>query len=115
MLILTKILVFIIFAILTTLWSFITTKYLPSSVTGVKQKNKHIDERQVRMYHEIFSRTLINMVYFLLVTLFIRLFYSNQPKFEFISKYPEIIILVALFIFIFINYRSVKRKYTYES
>lgn len=112
--ILTKVIVFIIFGVLTTLWSVFTTKYLPSSVTGVKQKDKRFDERQVRMYHEIFSRTLISTVYFLLVGLFFKFFISNQPRFEFMLEYPEIIILTVIFLFLLINYFAVKRKYTYK-
>ncbi|AMG97313.1 hypothetical protein CO689_05870 [Staphylococcus simulans] len=112
--ILTKVIVFISFGVLTTLWSAFTTKYLPSSVTGVKQKDKRFDERQVRMYHEIFSRTLISTVYFLLVGLFFKFFISNQPRFEFMLKYPEIIILTVIFLFLLINYFAVKRKYTYK-
>lgn len=111
-----KILAYIGFFIFSVSWSIVTTALLPAeSVDGRKKDDTKYDERQRRMFLEIFARTFVWVVYAMLSSVFLRLFgiYKKVSESLFIFKdYPELLYILLGLLFLVMNYFSVKKKYT---
>ena len=92
------------------LWGFCIKKLLPNEIAD--GNNNKFDERESRILLEVFSNTLVWVVYALLFSLLIKITgLADFNKMLFVN-YQEIgylIIILALFL---TNYFYIKRKYT---
>ncbi|ULG72219.1 hypothetical protein [Macrococcus brunensis] len=107
-----KILSFIIIFIFAAGWGYFTKIFLPKDINdGISKK---YDERQTKILLEVFSNTLVWLIYAFLLSILLKLVgISNIEKMWFFH-YPEIFyIILAIVLFLF-NLIYTKKKYSAE-
>lgn len=94
------------------LWTYIINNVLPSNITDIKnRKSERYDEQQKMMFAEIFARSLVWLIYFVLTGLIMRLLNMTDNSKNLFLKFPELTILIATLVLLVVNYFIVKRKY----
>ncbi|MCY1619898.1 hypothetical protein NW117_03850 [Staphylococcus pettenkoferi] len=96
-------------------WSMLTSKYLPSQISDVKNKHHPFDERQAYMLVEIMAKSFYTIVTLTLMSTVIKmlgLFNTYTPMRQFAEHNFEFIMLVIALISFILNYITTKRKYT---
>ncbi|MEB7384474.1 hypothetical protein [Staphylococcus xylosus] len=102
---------FTIIFIFSALWTSLTIRYLPSETTGHKNNKSSFNTHQQSMIIEIFARTFIWFVYFLLLNIIMKYFgYWNNDN-SLAKDYSELVYLLAIILLDVMNYFYVKRKY----
>ena len=96
-------------------WSMLTSKYLPSQISEIKNKQHPFDERQNYMFVEIMAKSFYTIVTLMLMTTVMEmlgLFNTYTPIRQFAEHNFEFIMLVIALISFILNYITTKRKYT---
>lgn len=102
---------FTIIFIFSALWTSLAIRYLPSETTGHKNKKNSFKTQQQSMIIEIFARTFVWFVYFLLLNIIMKYFsYWNNAN-SLAKDYSELVYLLAIILLGVMNYFYVKRKY----
>lgn len=102
---------FTIIFIFSALWTSLAIRYLPSETTGHKNNKISFNTQQQSMIIEIFARTFVWFVYFLLLNIIMKYFgYWNNDN-NLVKDYSELVYLLALTLLGVMNYFYVKRKY----
>ncbi|WP_437750526.1 hypothetical protein [Staphylococcus shinii] len=102
---------FTIIFIFSALWTSMAIRYLPSETTGRKNKKNSFNTQQQSMIIEIFARTFVWFVYFLILTIIMKYFgYWNNDN-GLAKDYSELVYLLAIILLGVMNYFYVKRKY----
>lgn len=102
---------FTIIFIFSALWTSLAIRYLPSETTGHKNKKTSFNTQQQSMIIEIFARTFVWFVYFLLLNIIMKYFsYWNNAN-SLAKDYSELVYLLAIILLGVMNYFYVKRKY----
>lgn len=102
---------FTIIFIFSALWTSLAIRYLPSETTGHKNKKNLFNTQQQSMIIEIFARTFVWFVYFLLLNIIMKYFsYWNNDN-SLVKDYSELVYLLAIILLGVMNYFYVKRKY----
>ena len=102
---------FVTIFVFSMIWSMIIINYLPDAATGNKRDKTRYSEKQRLIILETLSRTCTWFIYFLVISILTRYLGPSDTKFDLISKYPLITVLIALIILGGLNYLFVKKKY----
>ena len=102
--------IFIVVLLFTVSWTILSHKFLPSEISD--QANHQYDERQSKIFTEVLARTCVWTIHALLLTFIMRLINVWNFNHSFFSTYPELSILIIIFILTMMNYFYVKSKYT---
>lgn len=101
---------FTIIFIFSAFWTSLTIRYLPSETTGHKNNKSSFNTQQQSMIIEIFARTFVWFVYFLLLNIIMKYFgYWHNNSLA--KDYSELVYLLAIILLGVMNYFYVKRKY----
>ena len=96
-------------------WSILTSKYLPSQISDVKNKQHPFDERQQYMFVEIMAKsfyTIVTAMLFITVMKILGFYNAYAPMRQFAEHNFEFIMLLIAIISFISNYILTKRKYT---
>lgn len=95
-------------------WVALTNKYLPTVLSDVN--NKKYDERQTKMFVEIFAKTLVWVIYSNIIGLLLKIFGNTDLDRNILTRtfkhYPEGSNLVIIAILLLIFYYHTKKKYS---
>lgn len=105
---------FLVFSAFGFIWNTIINWFLPTILSDVR--NKKYDERQSKMFVEVFAKTLVWTIFSLIcVILFKFMGVTNEHKNVFtlfFSNYPEIHYLIIIGGLLVIFYFHTKKKYS---
>lgn len=105
-----KILGLIAVAIFIFIWTYVIKKYLPKEMS--EGDNKKFDERESEILLEVFSNTLIWIVYALLLGIILKMFNLAHPEKMILPNYPEVGYLIFIIIIFLMNLLYTKNKYS---
>ncbi|GEP83593.1 membrane protein [Staphylococcus piscifermentans] len=106
----TSIIIVVLFSFI---WSWLTRNLLPSNISDVKgRKSKRYDEREKIMFAEVFAKSFVGIIYFVLFALLLRIIGISEDSRNLFLKFPEATIIVVALLLLVVNYFLVKRKYT---
>ncbi|WP_414052483.1 hypothetical protein [Macrococcus animalis] len=92
------------------LWGFGIKKILPNDM--IDGNNNKIDERTSKILLEVFSNTLVWVVYALLLNIILKLFKLGNPEKTMFPDYPEVFYLVLILVIFLMNLLYTKSKYS---
>lgn len=105
-----KVLGFICIFLFAGLWGFVIKKVLPKDM--IEGNNNKIDERSSRILLEVFSNTLVWVVYALLISIILKLFKLGNPDKAILPEFPEVSYLLIIIVIFFMNLLYTKNKYS---
>ncbi|MGK0554356.1 hypothetical protein [Macrococcus capreoli] len=92
------------------LWGIGIKMLLPKDM--IEGNNSKIDERTSKILLEVFSNTLVWVVYALLMSIILKIFNLGNPERAIIPNYPEVSYLLIIIVIFIMSLLYTKNKYS---